>query len=69
MIKTIRYCDICGREQHKCYDNYYEMFLPEQDYNGDIILSETKKDICKNCFKELYWKIIEIKSSNRKCPG
>ena len=21
MIKTTRYCDICGREQHKTYDN------------------------------------------------
>ncbi len=68
MIKTIKYCDICGREQHKYYDNYYEMFLPERDYNGDIILSEYKKDVCKNCLKEVYWKLSEITHPNRKCP-
>mgnify|MGYP003300724495 CR=1 FL=1 len=25
MIKTTRYCDICGREQRKYYDNYYDV--------------------------------------------
>ena len=69
MIKTIKYCDICGREQYKNYDNFYQMLLPELDYNGDIILSETRKDVCKNCLKELYWKIPEIKHPNRKCPN
>lgn len=68
MIKTTRYCDICGREQHKCYDNYYEMFLPERDYDGNIILSEHKKDVCKSCLKEIYWKLSEITHPNRKCP-
>lgn len=68
MIKTTKYCDICGREQHKYYDNYYEMFLPERDYNGDVILSKYKKDVCKNCLGELYLKFSEIKHPNRKCP-
>ena len=68
MIKTIKYCDICGREQHKHYDNYYEMFLPERDYNGNIILSECKKDVCKNCLKEIYWKLSEIAHPKRECP-
>lgn len=68
MIKTIRYCDICGREQHKNYDNFYQMYLPERDYCGGTILSETKKDVCSGCLRELYWKIGEIKHPNRKCP-
>ncbi len=68
MIKTTKYCDICGREQHKNYDNFYQMYLPERDYYEGIILSETKKDVCKDCLKELYWKISEIKHPNRKCP-
>lgn len=68
MIKTTRYCDICGREQHKNYDNFYQMYLPELDYNGNVNLSETKKDVCKGCLRELYWKMPEIKHPNRKCP-
>lgn len=68
MIKTIKYCDICGREQHKNYDNFYQMLLPECDYNGDIILSENKKDVCKDCLRKLYWTMPEIKHPNRKCP-
>ena len=68
MIKTIRYCDICGREQHKFYDNFYQMLLPERDYNGDINLSENKSDICKECFKKIHNQINELKHPNRKCP-
>ena len=68
MIKTIKYCDICGREQHKNYDVFYQMFLPKRDCMGDIILSEGKSDICKSCLKEIYWKLSEIKNPNRKCP-
>lgn len=64
MIKTTRYCDICGREQHKYYDNYYEMFLPERDWDGNITISLEKKDICQSCLKELYLKFSEIKHSN-----
>ena len=67
MIKTTRYCDICGREQHKNYDNFYQTFLPERDYMGDINLSEDKKDICKECLNKLYWKIEELKPLDGKC--
>lgn len=71
MIKTTRYCDICGREQFSSslfYDNFYQTFLPEPNYDGEIGLSEDKKDICKSCLKKLHWKIGEIKYPNRKCP-
>ena len=68
MIKTIRYCDICGREQHKTYDNFYQMILPARDYMGDINLAEEKSDICKECLKNLHWKISELKYPDRKCP-
>ena len=68
MIKTTRYCDICGREQYKNYDNFYEMFLPERDIDGEIILSNDKQDICKECLKKIYWEISELKHPNRKCP-
>ena len=44
------------------------MYLPELDYDGNIDLSETKKDVCKDCLRELYWKMSEIKHRNRKCP-
>lgn len=68
MIKTTRYWDICGREQHKTYDKFYQVILPARDYMGDINLSEEKSDICKECLKNLYWKISELKYPNRKCP-
>lgn len=68
MIKTTRYCDICGREQHKAYDNFYQMILPARDCMGDINLPEEKSDICKECLKNLYWKISELKYPDRKCP-
>ena len=68
MIKTTRYCDICDREQHKNYDNFYHILLPERDYMGDINLSEDEKDICKECLNKLYWKIEELKHPDRKCP-
>ncbi len=68
MIKTTRYCDICGREQHQNYDNFYQMLLPERDYMGNIILSEEKSDICKECLKKLYWEISGLKHPDRKCP-
>lgn len=69
MIKTIRYCDICGREQHKNYDVFYQMLLPRHGIcTGDIILSEEESDICKQCLTKLYWKINELRHPNRKCP-
>ena len=67
MIKTIRYCDICGREQQKNFDRFFQLVLPERDYMGDINLSEDKKDICKECLNKLYWEISELKHPNRKC--
>ena len=66
MIKTIRYCDICGREQHKHYGNYYEMFLPNTD--GVNIIGTTQADVCSECAMKLYWKIKELKYPNRRCP-
>ena len=68
MIETIRYCDICGKEIYKTSGLYYQLHLPETGYNGSIELSEEKRDVCKKCFEELYWKIIEIRHPNRKCP-
>ena len=68
MIKTTRYCDICGREQHKNYDNFYQMLLPKRDCMGDIILSEEKSDVCKSCLKKIYWELSGITHPNRKCP-
>lgn len=68
MIKTIRYCDICGREQYKCYDQFFQLVLPERDIDGDIILSSNEQDICKECLKKICWKIEELKHPNRKCP-
>lgn len=68
MIKTIRYCDICGRKQHKTDDNFYQMTLPARDYMGDITLSEEKSDICKECLQNLYWKIKELKDPDWECP-
>ena len=68
MIKIIRYCDICGRELHKNFDKFDQMYLPELDYDGNVNLSETKRDVCKDCLRKLYWKIPEIKHPNRKCP-
>ena len=65
MIKTTRYCDICGNE---ICDKFYQLILPETDYNEEMILSEDKKDLCKKCLKNLYWKIDELKCSDRKCP-
>jgi len=66
VIKTTRYCDICGKEiRNKIY---YQLILPETDYNGEIILSEDKKDLCKECLKNLHWKISELKYPDGKCP-
>lgn len=68
MIKTTRYCDICGREQHKNYDTFYQMILPAREYLGDIILPEEESDICKECLQKIYWEISGLKHPNRKCP-
>ena len=68
MIKTTRYCDICGREQHKYYDQFFQLVLPARDINGEIILPNDEQDICKECLKNLYWKISELKYPDRKCP-
>lgn len=69
MVKTTRYCDICGREQHKHYDVFYQMLLPRRDIcTEDIILSEEESDICKQCLTKLYWKFNELRYPNRKCP-
>ena len=66
MIKTTKYCDICGREQHKNYDTFYQMILPARNYMGDIILPEEESDICKECLKNLHWKINELKYPDGK---
>lgn len=58
MIKTTRYCDICGREQHKNYDTFYQMILPERDYMGDINLSEDKKIFVKSVLKIFIGKLV-----------
>lgn len=68
MIKTTRYCDICGKEQHKNYDQFFQLVLPERDVNGEIILSNNKQDICKECLQKIYWEISGLKHPNRKCP-
>ena len=64
MIKTTRYCDICNKE----INIYYQMDLPEKDWDGNVTISLEKKDVCQNCLKELYLKLLEIKHPNRKCP-
>ena len=66
MIKTTRYCDICGKEQHKNYDKFYDLFLPHTD--GISIIDLVKSDVCSECVMKLYWKINELKHLNRKCP-
>lgn len=65
MIKTTRYCDLCGREQHTLYDQFFQLVLPERDMDGEIILSNNE-DICKECFKKIYWKISELKCSDKE---
>ena len=65
MIKTTRYCDICGKEIR---DKFYQLILPERNYNGEIVLSEDKKDLCKECFKNLHWKISELKYPDGRFP-
>lgn len=64
MIKTTRYCDICGKEQHN-YDLFFQIILSEQDINGKITLSNIQ-DICEECLEKIYWKISELKHPNRK---
>ena len=66
MIKTTKYCDICGREQHKNYDKFYDLFFPRTD--GISIIDLVKSDVCSECVMKLYWKINELKHPNRKCP-
>lgn len=66
MIKTIKYCDICGREQHKYFDPFYNLSLPLSD--GMNIIDITKSDVCSKCAVKLYQKINELKHPNRKCP-
>lgn len=68
MIKMTRYCDICGREIHKNYDKFFQMVLPKRDIDGEIILSDTEQDICREYFKKIYWKINDLMHPNRKCP-
>ena len=63
MIKTTRYCDICGKIIDGYNRDFYQMQLPEADSGGHYYLSKTEKDICSKCFKELYWKIGELKPS------
>ena len=65
MVKTTRYCDICGRIIEF---SFYQMQLPEMNNHGEIVLSSKEQDICKLCFRNLYWKMSEIKHPNRKCP-
>jgi len=61
MVKTTRYCDICGREIHKNFDKFFQIILPEMNEHEEIIPSNIEKDVCQTCFRELYWKIREIK--------
>ena len=64
MIKTIRYCDICGRELDDGFDKFYDLSLPHTD--GENII-EVKSDVCYKCAMELCWKIKELKYPNRRC--
>ena len=66
MIKTIRYCDICGKELHEHFDPFYDLSLPLSD--GMNIIDIIKSDVCSACAVKLYWKIDELKHPNRKCP-
>ena len=59
MIKTTRYCDICGKIIE--FSIFYQMQLPEMNNHGEIVLSSKDQDVCKSCLRELYWKIPEIK--------
>ena len=61
MVKTTRYCDICHREINQDHDIYYQMKLPARHSEGYFILSHTEQDVCYACFKQLYWKIFDIK--------
>lgn len=65
VIKTTRYCDICGKEIR---DKFYQLILPEYNNYGEIILPENKSDLCKTCFRELFWKISDLKYPDGKCP-
>ena len=65
MIKTTRYCDICGKEIR---DTFYQLILPETEYNGEMTLSEDIKDLCKSCLKNLHWKISELKYPDGRFP-
>ena len=65
MIRTIRYCDICGKEIR---DKFYQLVLPKYDAYGEVIVPEDKSDLCKTCLKGLLWKISDLKYPNRKCP-
>lgn len=65
MIKTIRYCDICGRELNN-FDKFYDISLPQTD--GVNIIGIVKSDVCSECAMKLYWKIKELKYPNRRCP-
>lgn len=60
MVVTTRYCDICGKE---IKGKFFQLQLPAMNVIGDYVLSEEKQDICSNCFRELYWKIGEIKEN------
>ena len=65
MIKTIRYCDICGRELNN-FDKFYDLSLPHTD--GINLIDIVKSDVCSECIMKLYWKIEELKHPTRKCP-
>ena len=45
------------------FDKFFQIILPEMNEHGEIIPSNTEKDVCQKCFRELYWKIPEIKHS------
>lgn len=66
MIKTIRYCDICGKELRDGFDKFYDLSLPLTD--GVNIIDIIKSDVCSECAVKLNWKINELKHPNRKCP-
>ena len=65
MIKTTRYCDICGKEIND-FDKFYELSLPHTD--GINLIGIIKSDVCSECIIKLDRKIKELKHPTRKCP-
>lgn len=62
MVKTTKYCDICGKIIDYRDKDSYQIKLPTMDSNGRIYLSNTAQDVCYYCFQDLYWKIGQIRA-------